>query len=137
MSGLHVAAGVVAAGSLALAGVLAGVAWVRDRSTRSWTRTTGVVVHRGTGRTDRGGPALYPTFRWEDAAGTVHERTSSMRQSLGPAPGTRVPVRYDPARPHRAIIDTAAQSGRILWPVAGVVALIGLVCAAALLTLAR
>lgn len=108
---------------------------VRTRTVRGWTRTTGVVVDRRTGRADRGATALYPTFQWQDQHGRVHQHTSAVRQSLGPSPGTAVPVLYDPDDPARGLIDSFVQSGRIfLWIGAGLLAL-GLVVGSALTTL--
>ena len=72
-------------------------------------------------------PAIYPTFRWEDQEGRVHQRTSVMRASLGPKHGTQVPVRFDPDEPSRAMIDTYVQSGRILHAIGGVMLTLGLV----------
>ena len=70
--------------------------------------------------------AIYPTFRWEDQHGVVHQRTSMMRASLGPRPGPQVPVRFDPDDPSRAMIDTYVQSGRILYAIGGAVLVLGL-----------
>jgi len=97
----------------ALGLVFVGVGLALSRRSRHWTPTEGVVVDRRSGRADRGMTALYPTFQWRDANGEVHQHTSSVRQSLGPSPGTVVPVRYDPDRPDRAMIDTYVQGGRI------------------------
>lgn len=86
---------------------------VMTRRSRGWTRTTGVVVERRSGRADRGSLSPYPTFQWQDQHGEVHQHTSNVKQSLAPRPGTAVPVRYDPESPSRAHIDTYVQSGRI------------------------
>jgi hypothetical protein len=115
-----------------LGAVFTGIAAIRSRMMRDWTRTTGVVVSRRTGRADSAGgmggmPAIYPTFRWEDQQGRVHQRTSMMRASLGPKPGTQVPVRFDPDEPSRAMIDSFVQSGRILLAIGGGAAALGLV----------
>jgi hypothetical protein len=106
--------------------VFTGIAVIRRRMTRGWTSTTGTVVDRRTGRTDGGMAAIYPTFRWEDQDGRVHQRTSMMRASLGPKPGAQVPVRFDPDEPSRAMIDTYVQSGRILFAIGGGVGVLGL-----------
>src|SRR5699024_6939283 len=82
-----------------------------------------------TGRADGGIPALYPTFRWQDDAGIVHQRTSMVSASLGPRPGTRLTVLYDPSNPSRAILDTFVQSGRIFYLVGGLIAGIGVIAA--------
>lgn len=114
-------------GVLTLLGAVFGVvALIRLRMTSEWTSTTGVVVDRRTGRADGGMPAIYPTFQWQDDGGRLHQRTSMMRASLGPRPGTRVPVRFDPREPSRAMIDTTVQSGRILIPIAGALLVLGL-----------
>ncbi|TXL62009.1 DUF3592 domain-containing protein [Aeromicrobium terrae] len=103
------------------------IATLRTRMTRDWVRTTGLVVDRRTGRADGGMPAIYPTFRWQDGHGNVHQRTSSVRASLGPAPGKQVPVLYDPIEPSRGIIDSYVQSGRIFYLVGGILLGLGLV----------
>ncbi len=107
--------------------VFTGISVVRRRMTRGWTPTTGTVVDRRTGRTDGGIAAIYPTFRWEDQHGRVHQRTSMMRASLGPRPGAEVPVRFDPDEPSRAMIDTYVQSGRILFAIGGGLLALGVV----------
>ena len=107
--------------------VFTGIGMIRGRMVRGWTPTTGIVVDRRTGRTDGGMAAIYPTFRWEDHHGQVHQRTSMMRASLGPRPGSQVPVRFDPDDPSRAMIDTYVQSGRILYAIGGAVLALGLV----------
>ena len=115
-------------GVLTLLGVVfTGIAVIRSRMMRDWTRTTGVVVSRRTGRADGGMAAIYPTFRWEDQQGRVHQRTSMMRASLGPKPGTQIPMRFDPDEPSRAMIDSYVQSGRIFYAIGGGAAALGLV----------
>jgi hypothetical protein len=104
--------------------VFTGIGVIRGRMVRDWMPTTGIVVSRRTGRADGGMAAIYPTFRWEDQHGRVHQRTSMVRASLGPRPGTHVPVRFDPDDPSRAMIDTYVQSGRIFYAIGG--ALLGL-----------
>lgn len=105
---------VLAAGIPALLGtVFLTIGIVRTRMMRGWTRTTGVVVDRRTGRADRGTISIYPTFQWQDQNGQVHQHTSSVKQSLGPSPGTAVPVLYDPEHPSRGSIDSFVQGGRI------------------------
>lgn len=115
----------IGGGMLGLAAVFFLIAHVRTRMTREWVRTTGVVVDQRSGRADRGMTAIYPTFQWRDQHGDVHQHTSSVRQSLGPSPGTQVPVRYDPQRPQRAMIDSTVQSGRIFYGIAAVLAVLG------------
>lgn len=108
---------------------------VRTRTTRGWTRTTGVVVDRRTGRADTGTTGLYPTFQWRDQHGEVHQHTSAIRQSFAPQPGRAVPVLYDPRRPSRAVIDTVVQGGRLFtWIGAGLLVL-GLVVSVLVTTL--
>jgi hypothetical protein len=115
-------------GVLSLLGaVFTGIATVRSRMMRDWTRTMGVVVSRRTGRADGGMPAIYPTFRWKDHEGRAHQRTSLVRASLGPKPGAHVPVRFDPDDPSRAMIDSFVQSGRIFYAIGGGAAALGLV----------
>lgn len=119
---------------LILGGVAAGlglvftaIAAIRTRMIRDWTRTTGVVVNRRTGRPDGAMASIYPTFQWQDANGRMHQRTSMMRASLGPRPGAQVPVRFDPQEPSRAMIDSFVQSGRIMFAIGGVLLSLGLV----------
>jgi len=85
---------------------------LRRRMTRTWSRTTGVVVNRRDGSTT-GMTARNPTFRWRDQHGADHQLTSDVYASLGPAPGTSVPVLFDPENPARAVIDSMAQNGSI------------------------
>ncbi|WP_162891322.1 DUF3592 domain-containing protein [Aeromicrobium sp. A1-2] len=113
-------------GGAVVATVFFLVAWSRTSMARGWTATTGVVIDRRTGRAEGGIPAQHPTFQWQDADGNLHQETSSMKQSLGPAPGTRVPVLYDPAHPSRAVINTYVQSGRLFWALGFLVLALGI-----------
>lgn len=110
-----------------LGGVFLLLGYLRVRMTRGWTQATGVVVDRATGARSGGMPALYPTFQWQDQAGQVHQRTSSVRASLGPSPGKQVPVLFDPEEPSRAIIDSYVQSGRIFFLIGAIVVVLGIV----------
>lgn len=112
---------------LLIGSVFLAIAAIRGWMTRGWMRTMALVVDRRTGRADGGMPAQYPTFRWKDATGRVHQRTSWVSQSLGPAPGARLPARYDPRNPSRAILDTFTQSGRIFYLIGGVLAGVGVI----------
>lgn len=114
MSDVMTAALSISGGFFVAAIVFFAIAYFRTNSMKNWTRTTGLVVNRKTGGVT-GIPALYPTFRWYDSEGTVHQHTSSMKQSLAPAPGRPVPVRYNPQNPGQAIMDTFVQSGRAFW----------------------
>lgn len=109
--------------------VFLAIGVLRRRMTLGWIRTTGVVVDKRTGRADGGMPAIYPTFQWQDESGQVHQRTSMVRQSLGPAPGKRVPIRYDPAEPSRGMVDTFVQSGAIFMVIGTVLVVVALVVA--------
>lgn len=104
--------------------------WLRGRMVRDWARTTGIVVNRDGSTT--GLPAIYPTFRWRDQHGQVHQRTSAVRASLGPSPGNEVAVLFDPDKPSRAVIDSPAQSGQIFTVLGAVILLVGLVVSIAL-----
>lgn len=119
MSDLVAVALSIACVSGVVATVFFAVAWLRTSTARGWTSTTGVVVNRRSGTTEGGIPANYPTFQWQDPTGRTFTHTSSMKQSLGPAPGTRVPVLYDPRDPSRAVIDSFVQSGRLFWLLGG------------------
>ena len=91
--------------------VFLGLGWLRGRMISGWTRTDGIVVTRQGDVT--GSRAIYPTFRWLDQHGEEHQRTSSVRASLGPAPGQQVRVLFDPETPSRAVIDSTVQTGKI------------------------
>ena len=121
---------------LLLGGVFLAIGLLRVRMTRTWQRTEGIVVDKRTGRADGGMPALYPTVQWQGPDGRVHQQTSSVRQSLGPPPGRRVPLLVDPARPDRAVIDSFVQSGRIFTVIGTVLAAVGILVGAAVLSLA-
>lgn len=112
-------------GAFLLATIFFLIAHFRSATAKNWVSTQGIVVNRKTGQ-PYGMTSIYPTFQWRDEQGRVHQHTSSMKQSLGPAPGKIVPVRYDPANPSRAIIDTFAQSGRIFYPIALIIFTLGL-----------
>ncbi len=110
-----------------LGGVFLLIGYLRVRMTRGWTRTAGVVVDRRTGARSGGMPARYPTFQWQDQAGQVHQRTSSVYSSLGPSPGKQVPILFDPEKPSRAIIDSFVQSGRIFFLIGAIIVVLGIV----------
>jgi len=80
---------------------------------RHWVPTTGQVINQRGGPLASRLPARYPTFRWRDASGVEHRRTSMVNASFGPGPGKLVPVRYDPDDPSRAVTDSFVQSGKI------------------------
>lgn len=98
---------------------------IRRRMTRGWVSTTGQVISKR-GDPLSGMPARYPTFRWQDANGVEHQRTSNMGASLGPRPGTLVPVKYDPDNPSRAMIDSSVQGGQLFVVLGIVIAVVGL-----------
>lgn len=113
-------------------GVLVGLLlWAigsaRGRMQRGWVSTEATVVTRE-GSTS-GPTARTPTFRWTDADGREHQRTSMVKQGLGPRPGSTVPVRYDPDNPDRGVLDTGLQNGRVLRVVGVVVIVVALVAA--------
>lgn len=114
---------------LGLGLVFMAIGVLRRRMMRGWVRTTGVVVDKRTGRADGGMPSLYPTFQWQDQDGQVHQRTSMVRQSLGPAPGKQVPIRYDPAEPSRAAVDSFVQNGTIFTVIGSVLVVLALLVA--------
>lgn len=114
---------------LGLGLVFVAIGMLRARMMRGWVRTTGVVVNKRTGRADGGMASLYPTFQWQDQDGQVHQRTSTVRQSLGPAPGKQVPIRYDPAEPSRAAVDSFVQNGTIFTVIGIALVVIALVVA--------
>ncbi|MGH3459343.1 DUF3592 domain-containing protein [Aeromicrobium sp.] len=114
---------------LGLGIVFLAIGLLRRRMMRGWVRTTGVVVDKRTGRADGGVRAIYPTFQWQDDSGRVHQRTSIVRQSLAPAPGKRVTLRYDPTEPSRAAIDSFVQNGSIFAVIGSVLVVVGLLVA--------
>ena len=99
--------------------VFFAIAYLRGAMTKGWVATTGLVVNRKGGTT--GFPGYYPTFQWADQTGRTHQSTSMVGASLQPGPGTRVPVKYDPVRPHRGVMDTLTQSGRLFYWIGGVI----------------
>lgn len=111
------------------------IAYLRGRMTAGWVKVTGVVVDRATGGTSGGMPAIYPTFRWRDRQGDVHQRTSMVRASLGPSPGKQIPVLYDPEQPSRGVIDSYAQTLRIFFPIGIALVVIGVLAGTATLVL--
>lgn len=126
MSDAGMAVGLISGIAIFLGLIFFTFGYLRGRMTRSWTQTTGIVVDRRDGRTS-GIPALYPTFRWRDQNGQDHQRTSWVRASLGPRPGKQVPVKFDPANPDRAVIDSTVQSGRIFIGIGIGIAAVGLI----------
>ena len=119
-------------GFLGLGLVFAVIGWLRIRLVRDWTSTSGLIVDRRTGL-PTGMSSGYPTFQWADQSGRRHQRTSAVRQSFAPRPGTRVSVRYDPTQPERAMINTSVQNGTIFLVVGAVLAVVGIVTGAFLL----
>jgi hypothetical protein len=72
--------------------------WARLR--RRGVRTTATVV----GHRDAGGPGTMQrsgVFEFTTEAGQVIRSASSASTPRGPKPGSRVPIVYDPADPHR------------------------------------
>lgn len=120
---------------LGLGIVFLAIGLLRRRMMRGWIRTTGIVVDRRTGRADGGVRAIYPTFQWQDKFGRMHQRTSIVRQSLAPAPGKHVPVRFDPAEPSRGVLDTFVQNGSIFTVIGSGLVAIGLLVGALLTVL--
>ncbi|MDQ1537836.1 MAG: hypothetical protein QOE58_2229 [Actinomycetota bacterium] len=98
---------------LLLAAIFIAIGTIRTRMTRGWMTTTGQVINRRGDPLASSLPASNPTFRWRDASGAEHRRTSTVNASFGPRPGKLVPVKYDPQNPSRAVIDSFVQSGQI------------------------
>lgn len=128
MNQFHQAALILGGAFLLVGLVFFFLGFLRNKMIRGWTSTTGTIIQKNGSLT--GMPSLYPTFTWVDSAGAEHKRTSQMRASLGPRPGTQVPIRYNPTNPDAAIIDSLAQSGRIFIFIGIGVAVIGLFVAA-------
>lgn len=103
---------VILLGVNALGGVFLGIWYFRAQMMRDWVSTIGVVTDRH-GNVGGGLPHYYPTFMWQDQTGRWHRRTSNVGASLQPSPGKPVPVKYDPANPDRAVMDTFSQSGAV------------------------
>ncbi|HEY1133839.1 MAG TPA: DUF3592 domain-containing protein [Nocardioides sp.] len=106
---MHPAVWLVPLVPVALGVVFVVVGRVRQRLTRDWERTTGVIT-TSDGAVS-GFPSQYPTFMWQDRTGAWHRRRSGMRGGIF-APGSPVPVAYDPRAPGHAMIDTPVQNGR-------------------------
>lgn len=128
MNQYHQLALIVGGGFLLLGLVFFSFGYFRNRMIKGWVATTGTVTKKD-GRTS-GMPSLYPTFTWTDDTGTQHSRTSQVRASLGPRPGSQVPIRYNPKNPDAAIIDSIAQSGRIFVFIGILIIVLGVFIAA-------
>ncbi|MEU6410495.1 DUF3592 domain-containing protein [Microbispora sp. NPDC046933] len=77
-------------------------------------RTRGLVVGLRASRSDDG-TSYYPTIRFTTIHGQQVEAETTYGSNPPPArPGEEVPVLYDPARPTRIRIDSAAGSGTLL-----------------------
>lgn len=137
MTGTLQAAVIVGSITVGLAALFIAIGWARSAMIRSWRETTGIVVDGRTGSTvSQGLPDRHPTFRWHDQHGEQHQRTSMMYASLGPTPGTPVPVLYDPERPWRGVINSFVQTGRLLLVTGIVLAVLGLLASGILLAIA-
>ncbi|WP_432933670.1 DUF3592 domain-containing protein [Microbispora sp. CA-135349] len=77
-------------------------------------RTRGLVVGLRASRSDDG-TSYYPRIRFTTMYGQQVEAETTYGSNPPPArPGEEVPVLYDPARPTRIRIDSAAGSGTLL-----------------------
>ncbi len=103
---------------LLLGAVFTSIGVLRSRMTRGWMRTQGQVVSKS-GST-WGMASQYPTFRWMAPDGREYSKTSMVRSSLGPRPGTLVPVLFDPRDPSRGMIDSFVQRGTIFSVIGGI-----------------
>lgn len=105
--------------------IFIAIGTIRRKMMRNWVTTTGQVINKRGDPLAGGMPARYPTFRWHDASGVEHRRTSSVGASLGPRPGKLVPVKYDPHNPSRGVIDSSVQSGGIFTVIGIVISVMG------------
>jgi hypothetical protein len=112
---------------LLLGVIFASIGLLRRRMMRDWVPTTGQVINRRGDPLATRMPARAPTFRWRDASGAEHRRTSLVNASFGPGPGKLVQVRYDPQDPSRAMIDSFVQSGTLFTIIGIVMAAMGVV----------
>ncbi|MEN3539859.1 DUF3592 domain-containing protein [Microbispora sp. ZYX-F-249] len=91
-------------------------------------RTRGLVVGLRASRSDDG-TVYYPTIRFTTVYGQQVEAETAYGSNPPPArPGEEVPVLYDPAKPTRIRVDSAAGSGTLLG---GVFLAVGIVLFAA------
>ena len=127
MNQFHQVAAIIGGVALLLGILFFCFGYFRNRMIKGWVRTTGTITKKHGSL--EGMPSLYPTFTWTDDSGTQHSRTSNVRASLGPRPGTQVPIRYNPTNPDAAIIDSLAQSGRIFIIIGIVIVVVGLFAA--------
>ncbi|WP_070887656.1 DUF3592 domain-containing protein [Pseudomonas sp. D1-3] len=88
--------------------VLMGIGLSRRRVSRNWLCAQGRIIASDWGLST---PSRYPRFEWRDAEGNLHMHESSMSSWRHYRKGDPVPVRYDPAFPKRAVIDTPVQRG--------------------------
>ncbi|OLU27759.1 hypothetical protein BVH03_13625 [Pseudomonas sp. PA15(2017)] len=88
--------------------VLMGIGLSRRHVSRDWLCAKGRII-----ASDRGlsTPSRYPRFEWRDEHGNRHMHESSMSSWRHYRKGDLVAVRYDPAFPKRAVIDTPVQRG--------------------------
>jgi hypothetical protein len=121
--------GIIAAVLGGLGLIFLTIGLLRRRMLRGWVRASGQVIPRGA-LSRAGLPARFPTFAWQDQHGVVHSRTSNVRSSFSPAPGTVVPVLYDPTAPHRGVLDTFAQRGSAFTLIGALILVIGVLMAA-------
>ncbi|TBU72405.1 hypothetical protein DNK06_21975 [Pseudomonas daroniae] len=88
--------------------VLMGIGLSRRRASRDWQQAQGRIIASAWGLN---APSRYPRFEWRDEHGHLHTHESSMSNWRHYRKGDVVPVRYDPAFPKHAVIDTPVQRG--------------------------
>ncbi|TBU84816.1 hypothetical protein DNK44_24715 [Pseudomonas dryadis] len=88
--------------------VLMGLGLARRRASRHWTRAQGRIIGSQWGAAT---PSRYPRFEWRDEQGNLHVHESSMSSWRHYRKGDVVAVRYNPAYPKHAVIDTPVQRG--------------------------
>lgn len=88
--------------------VLVGIGLSRRRASQDWLQAQGRIIASDWGLNIS---SRYPRFEWRDEHGNLHMHESSMSSWRHYRKGDAVPVRYDPAFPKRAVIDTPVQRG--------------------------
>lgn len=88
--------------------VLMGIGLSRRRASRYWQQAQGRIIASDWGLNTS---SRYPRFEWRDEDGNLHTHESSMSSWRHYRKGDPVPVRYDPAFPKHAVIDTPVQRG--------------------------
>jgi Protein of unknown function (DUF3592) len=106
--------------------------WARSRR---WPRVTGMITGAKTLVDGDGIDSIRsPVVAFEVAGRTVHAESPAFDNVHAYRPGRKVPVRYDPERPERAVVDLIGQNGLMHQAVGGLVMLFGIAILGGLLS---